>query len=286
MKDVRVAAAQFFAQPCKPNENLNRIEYWVKKAKKYRVEMICFPEMSISGFDYRQKLRPIYNYSESVPNGSSTQRIIKMAKNSGMVILAGISEKGEGELRYNTCVIASPEGYIGKYRKVHMNSERWLYCESSIFPVFDTSFGRIGVSICFDNTFSECARILAICGVEILFAPHCYGKIDKSKIKKQSSLLQVKRWREREPMKFMQARANDNNMFVIFSNMVGGPHHYIGGSFILDPYGNLIASVNSWKEGMAIADLKASVLVEARAKQTCSLKRRRPFIYSDIVRVT
>ena len=285
MKDVRVAAAQIYGQSCKPAKNLKRMEALVQKAARRKVGIICFPEMVISGFDYEERLRPIYQASEAVPDGPSTQRLVEMAGSSGLVILAGISERGDGELCYNTCVIAGPDGYIGKYRKVHMNSERWLYCESSSFPVFDTAYGRIGISICFDNTFSECARILALRGAEILFAPHCYGKVPKSDKNGASVSAQVRRWRETGPMKFMLARANDNNMFSIFCNMVGGPQRYAGGSFILDPRGNTIARCNGWREDMVVADLKSKDLIDARAARTCSLKRRRPSVYADIVRL-
>ena len=284
MQDVRVAAAQIESQPCKPEQNLDRIERMVDRAGRRKVQMMCFPEMAVSGFDYEKRLRAIYDRSEPVPDGPSTQRLIDLARARDMILLAGISEKGDGELRHNTCVIVGPDGYIGKYRKVHMNSERWLYCESSTFPVFDTPFGRIGVSICFDNTFCECARILAIKGAEILFAPHCYGALANPAGKPLSR--QVRQWRDQNPMKFLQARANDNKLFAVFSNMFGGRHNYIGASCVLGPRGDLLVAFDRWEEGMAVADLKASDLSDARAAQTYALKRRRPSIYSDIVRLS
>ena len=284
MQDVRVAAAQMFGLPCRPGKNLDRMEALISKARRLRVKMICFPEMAISGFDYGEKLRPIYEASEFVPEGPSTQRLAAMGRKYKMFILAGISEKGEGELRFNTCVIVGPDGYVGKYRKVHMNSERWLYCEASDFPVFNSEYGCFGTSICYDNTFTESARILALQGAEILFSPHCFGNFPATKFARRSPGKTIRQWRIKHPLKFMQARASDNNMYAIFSNMVGGPHRYIGATFILNPMGDMIAQCDAWKEDLAVANLKASELIAARAAQTCTLKRRRASIYSELVR--
>ncbi len=286
MQDVKVAAVQIYGRPCKPKKNLERMEDFMKKGSRLGVDAMCFPEFVISGFDYGEKLRPVYLASEPVPEGPSTQRLIELARKYNLTVVAGISEKGEGELRFNTCVIVGPDGYVGKYRKVHMNSERWLYCESSSFPVFDSPHGCLGVSICFDNTFSECARILALRGAEILFAPHCFGNLHAGKSTPRAQAAAVRQFRTEGVMKFMQARANDNNMFAVFSNMVGGPHRYIGASCILSPRGDLIARCDAWREDMCVAELKAADLAAARAAQTCSLKRRRASIYSDLVRLT
>lgn len=284
MKDVRVAAAQIAALPCKVRHNLKRMEALVVKAARQGVQMICFPEMCVQGFDYDQKLRPIYDASEPVPDGPACQRVIELAGEHRIVILAGISERGEGELCYNTCLIAGPEGYIGKYRKAHMNSERWLYCESSTFPVFQTPFGCIGVNICYDNTFCESARLVAIQGAEILFAPHCWGSIPAARIRQGRLGPVIRQWRQREVMKYFQARANDNNVYAVYSNMVGGPHRNIGGSCIVDPKGDLVGQFDAYGDGFAVADLKAAVLADARASRTCTLKRRRPAIYADLAR--
>jgi predicted amidohydrolase len=280
MQDVRVATAQFSAVPCKMKKNLDRMSELTRQARRRKARMICFPEMCIHGFDYKKTLRRIYDGSERVPDGPSTERIVALAQENDMVVLAGISEKGDGEFCYNTHIIAGPEGYIGKYRKVHMNSERWLYREADQFPVFDTAFGKIGVSICYDNSFPECARILAIKGAEIVFAPNCSGSLSKKS--KLSPHTQVKRWFADKPMKTFPSRAKDNNVYFVFSNMIGGPHKFIGGSAIFDPKGDLIAGVDRYEEGLAVADLKAGLLRELRAAPTCHLKRRRPGLYGEL----
>lgn len=284
MQDVRVAAAQIAALPGKIAHNLERIEALLRKAARRGVQMICFPEMAVPGFEYGKKLRPIHDASEPVPDGPSSRRLMDWAREYDMVILAGLSERGEGGLCYNTCIIAGPGGYVGKYRKVHMNSERWLYCESSSFPVFQTPLACVGVNICYDVTFCEPARIVALRGAEVLFVPTCAGTLPAARVRGARPGSAVRRWRRANAMKWMQARANDNDMYAVYANMVGGPHRYVGGSCILDPQGDLIAQWDRLEEGMAVADLKASVLADARAAQTCTLKRRRPPIYAELVR--
>lgn len=281
MEDVRVATAQFFAAPCKAKKNLDRMADLVRRAARRKARMICFPEMCVHGFDYRKTLRRIYDCSERVPDGPSTDRLIEIAREHDMIILAGLSEKGDGEFRYNTCAIVGPDGFIGKYRKVHMNSERWLYREADRFPVFNTPYGKIGVSICYDNSFPECSRILAVKGAEIVFAPNCSGSLSRKV--KLSPHTQVKRWFQDKPMKMFPARAKDSNVFFVFSNMVGGPHRFIGGSGIFDAKGDLLASITRWEEGIAVADLSANLLRELRAAPTCHLKRRRPAIYAELI---
>ncbi|MCZ7644613.1 MAG: hypothetical protein M5U26_04895 [Planctomycetota bacterium] len=283
MRDVRVAAAQMDGILCRNEKNMDRIEALTRKARKAGAEAILFPEMVISGFGYEEELKAVYEKaSEPVPDGPSTQRLIRIARLHRIAVLAGISEKGDGELRYNTCVIVGPEGYLGKYRKVHMNSERWLYHEAGAFPVFDLPWGRIGVSICYDNVFCESARILAVKGAEVLFAPHCWGSLAPARKKSGSPALQVKRFQEREVLKYMSARANDNNLFAVYANMFGGPHRYLGASLILGPKGEVLAAFTRYAEGFVTADLKAEALVEARARRTCSLKRRRPELYGEL----
>ncbi len=77
------------------------------------------------------------------------------------------------DMLYNTLVLVGPDGYIGKYRKVHLPlTERiMMYPGDGDYPVFETRFGKVGLMICFDKAYPEVARSLALKGAEILLCP-------------------------------------------------------------------------------------------------------------------
>jgi len=127
---------------------------------------------------------PYAAVAEPVP-GPSTEALGAKAKQYGMYVVAGLTER-EGNAVYNTGVLIDRQGKLaGKYRKVHLPREE---IESGItpgdsYPVFQADFGRVGIMICYDIFFTDPAKALAAQGAEIIFAPVWGCKYDQLKVR-------------------------------------------------------------------------------------------------------
>jgi predicted amidohydrolase len=148
-----------------------------------------------------------------------------------MVVAVGLYEK-RGEQITVTHALAGPKGIIGAYRKVHEG--RRSSRERDLFPIFDLGFARVGISICYDNMFPECARILALKGAEVLLSPFT------------SLPLTRKAWRL-ERLVPLRARAQDNRLYVLSASHAN-PHvpgrpaewGYSGICCAVDPLGEVV----------------------------------------------
>ena len=124
MKDISIAAVNFRAKFGQIEANLARIEAWVARLAGRGVEMACFPEMSISGYDHTEAIRPL---AQSIP-GPATDRLVAIARRHSLTVLAGLPElpatgsAGRDRL-YVSHVIATPSGLAGIYRKGGGDSE-------------------------------------------------------------------------------------------------------------------------------------------------------------------
>ncbi len=271
--------------------NLKNTEWWAKKAKDAGAELVCFPEMSISGFyaagvDSKlsgdQIYLEVHKIAEPVPDGPSAKSIGDLAKELGIYISAGIFEF-ENHIVYNSYFMFGPQGFVGKYRKTHMPACEYPYCKSgSEFPVFNVSGCTVGIATCFDNTMPEAARILALKGAEIILMPHAWSNEDvfgpPTSGKSED--------RRKEVLTFIPSRAYDNKAYVVFVDQVGrvsDQYSYPGFSVLLDPKGQILAESGA-KEEMIVADFTKELLEVERGRPDSGLRSRRPEIYSELVR--
>lgn len=163
----------------KPNQsstakNLKKFGELVREAGSKGADIVCLPEsITLVGtkLDY-------ISASESIP-GPSTKYLGEIAKEQNMYIVAGLLERVE-EIVYNTAVLIGRDGEIaGTYRKVSLPREEIEggVSPGQAFPVFETDFGKIGMMICWDVSFPEPARALAMKGAEIIFMPIWGGNL-------------------------------------------------------------------------------------------------------------
>jgi predicted amidohydrolase len=159
-------------------DNLDKFAQQVEKAAAEKADIVCLPEaITLVG----TKLNYV-SASEPIP-GPSTKFLGELARKHQLYIVAGILEK-EGEVVYNTAVLLDRDGKLaGKYRKVSLPREEIEggVTPGNSFPVFDTDFGRIGLMICWDVTFPEAARTLAMQGAEVIFLPLAGGNLTLTK---------------------------------------------------------------------------------------------------------
>lgn len=152
--------------------NVTRIGEYAQAAAKRGADLIVFPELALCGYE-NEKQVPLqdkmqFRCAELVPQGDSVTYLANIAKQSGIYLVFGMPEKDpDHDLRiYNTAVVCGPQGYIGKYRKIHPANDELAWCEKGSEPLLiDTKWGPIGVGICYDSySFPELMRYYAAKG--------------------------------------------------------------------------------------------------------------------------
>jgi len=301
MRDIRVATVQFQHASGDKAYNLDRVAHFVVEGARSKVEIIAFPEMCLTGYWHVRNLdRPAFEaLAEPVPEGSSTQAVLRLAREHGMTIGVGLLELASDGRVYNAYVVAMPDGTWRVHRKLHV-FEHPNISAGDQFTVFDTPHGCcVGVLICYDNNIVENARATALLGAEILMAPHQTGGCNSVS---PHGMKPIDRtiWDNRaaDPaaceaelcgpkgrgwlMRWLPSRAHDNGMFLLFSNGVGVDDDEIrtGNAMVLDPYGEVVAETRSPDDAMVIADLDASLLASSSGRRW--MKARRPELYEGL----
>lgn len=248
MKDLRIAVVQMRSQVGDTAGNLARIERFTREAAGEKVDILCFPELCICGYNAGNTSLP-----EPEPlGGDSVKNLEAIARGSSTTLLAGLLEQDTSGIVYNTQVICGPEGIVGSYRKTHVpTSEIGTWHPGGDLPVFAHPKASYGVEICYDSHFPEVSTILAEKGAEILFLPHASaggGETGETAAAKKA------RW-----LRYMPARAYDNTVYVVVCNQVGdngAGFDFPGVSFICDPRGVVIAAARGDGEEMVVAELQ------------------------------
>ena len=236
-------------------ENLKTYVTYIEQAASQGAKLIVFPEQSLQGYlptldEVTEETRSYQTaHAEFVPEGASTQYLIGKAKEHDLYIVWGTTET-DGEHLYNTAVLVGPEGYVGKYRKVHQpGCESQIYTHGTRFDVFDTAIGKIGLLICYDKAFPESARELYVQGAEIICQPAAWPMAgDPSSPDDNDPILDIYNM-------YDKTRAAENAVFFISCNQCGsaGTIHYCGHSRITHPFGMELACTG-WGEGIVYAE--------------------------------
>ena len=267
MKDIRVAAAIFNSPVGRNRENLDRMAAWIAEASSQGAEIICFPELCISGYCTRDDIRPA---AEPIP-GQSSQHLVQLARDNQVSILAGLAERGDSGNIFASQLVITPDGASGVYRKVHIAPpERDIFAPGKTIPLFEISGGKIGVQLCYDAHFPDLSTCMAVEGADILFLPHASPRGTPDE--KYNS------W-----MRHLTARAFDNGVFIIACNQSGDNQNglqFPGVAVMIGPDGLVIDKKLSDKDAILIADLKSKDLAAVRNhRMRYFLPNRRPDIY-------
>ncbi|MEW5980254.1 MAG: nitrilase-related carbon-nitrogen hydrolase [Acidobacteriota bacterium] len=288
MQKLKVAAVTMNGLLGQADQNLKSIEEWSARAKDADADLVLFPELVVHGH-----CDPNTWYSaELVPEGPSTQRLCDLAAKLNVFLCVGLSEK-ERDIVYNTQVLVGPSGYLGAQRKIHLSRDEVIYYKGgSEMPVFDIGTCRLGIVICYDNSFPEVARILALQGAEVLLMPHA-GRMkmwtDDPESEKSAVAYTRKFFLTRHPM-----RAYENACYAVICDQAGRagyvdlypkdspnqPHH-AGGCLVIDPLGEVVAQTQCERiqEDMLVVDLLPEKLWEARSQPNYTIRQRRPDLF-------
>jgi len=115
MENVRVAAVMMRSAIGNKAENLSRMEVWARKAAREGAQVVCFPELNITGYNLRRNPEEV---AEAIP-GPSSEAVWQMAQKNEILILAGLVERNAGGFFISHCVVV-PDGILGVYRKVDL----------------------------------------------------------------------------------------------------------------------------------------------------------------------
>jgi predicted amidohydrolase len=295
---VRAATVQFEHADGDKDANMKKINSFLDKAVDRKVQLLVFPECCITGYWFLRKLskKELLELAEPVFQGPSTQALKRAAKESGIVIGAGLVEHDGSGALYNTYVVALPDGSAYRHRKLHCFINENLGSGSE-YTVFTSPFGiDMGVLICYDCNIGENVRITAMKGAQILMAPHQTGGCTSTN-PHTMGLVERALWenRHRDPaaiesefkgpkgrewlLRWLPTRAHDNGLFLLFSNGVGVDDDEIrtGNAMIIDPYGRILSETWKADDAMVVADLDLSLLRENTGKRW--IRTRRPELY-------
>lgn len=268
-RPLRLGLVQMDAVLGDVNANLERALGYVQEAAEKRVDILCFPELFSTGYNPALLGERYYSLAEPV-TGPTIQQLAWAAKENGLHIIAPIVlEKSMPGVVYNAAVLLSGDGEVlGSFSKVHLIlSERLYFRAGDEYPVFGTDFGKIGIMICYDSGFPELARILALQGAEIVFAPSAFQRADKHM------------WDI-----YFKSRALENTFFVAATNRVGQEADlcFFGNANVHNPAGHSVAEAPEDEENLLVVDVDLNEVQTQRAKIPF-LRDRRPELYSALI---
>ena len=163
------------------NANLAVIETRVAEAARSGAKLVLLQELHNGAYFCQHESVDEFDLAETIP-GPSTERLAKLAKQHGVVLVSSLFEKRATGLYHNTAVVFDADGSTaGKYRKMHIPDdpgfyEKFYFTPGALgFTPIATSVGRLGVLVCWDQWYPEAARLMALAGAELLLYPTAIG---------------------------------------------------------------------------------------------------------------
>ena len=231
--------------------NLSVIEARVAEAAKRGAQLVLLQELHNGPYFCQHENVCEFDLAETIP-GPSTERLGKLAKQHGVVLVSSLFEKRATGLYHNTAVVFEKDGSTaGKYRKMHIPDdpgfyEKFYFTPGDIgFEPINTSVGRLGVMVCWDQWYPEGARLMALAGAELLLYPTAIGWDPDDE--------QPEKDRQRNAWILShRGHAVANGLPVLSCNRVGHERsplgtsgiQFWGSSHVLGPQGEFLAEAN------------------------------------------
>lgn len=250
---------------CTPNVefNLQKLAKGIAQAAQRGAELVVLQELHNTPYFCQTENPDLFDLAEPIP-GPSTDFFGTLARQFGIVIVTSLFERRAAGLYHNTAVVIEKDGTIaGKYRKMHIPDdpayyEKFYFTPGDLgFEPIDTSVGRLGVQVCWDQWYPEGARLMALRGADLLIYPTAIGY--------ESSDTPEEQARQREAWTTVQrGHAVANGLPVIAVNRTGhepdpsGQTHGIqfwGSSFVAGPQGEFLYRAEIAEEVVAIVDI-------------------------------
>ena len=274
------------------DENMAKSIKAIREAAQKGAQLVVLQELHRSLYFCQTEDVDVFDLAETIP-GPSSNTLGELAKELNIVIVASLFEKRATGLYHNTAVVLEKDGSIaGKYRKMHIPDdpgfyEKFYFTPGDLgFEPIQTSVGKLGVLVCWDQWFPEAARLMAMAGAELLIYPTAIGwdpNDDQNEQTRQKDAWVVSQ----------RAHAVANGVPVISCNRVGHESdpsghssgiQFWGNSFIAGPQGEFLAQANNIDEQILV--------VEVDQKRSENVRRIWPFLrdrridhYSDLTKI-
>lgn len=276
-QSLTVSCIQFTARDDDKATTIKTCLKLVDEAADQGAELIVLPEVWTGlGYSTPTKYREI---AEPVP-GPATDLLAERARRHGLYIVGSLYATVGATYQNLTPVIAPDGDIIGSYVKTHLfDAPNRVDIEGGLkesdkvqagsdLPVFDTTFGPLGVSVCSDLRFPEVYRVLTLRGARVIVCASAFlsPRLDHWEF-------------------FLRARAAENQVFIVASGQVGTEPvsgiSFVGRSAVVDPWGTIVATASD-VEGVVTSRLDLSLIDVMRSRYPL-LEQRRPEMYGDIV---
>ncbi len=254
VSEINVALGQISSKVGDKEANLKAMKKIIIEAKNKGANLIIFPELALTGYVVKDLA---YELAEPIPTGPATCEITTVAKRHNVHVIFGMIENSPeaASVLHNTAILIGPEGFIGKYRKMHLPTHS-VFEEKRYFrpgyetPIFKTDVGRIGITICYDIYFPEITRVMRLKGAQLIV---CISASPSTR---------------REFFEILTAaRAIENTVIVAYTNLFGIEDglQFWGGSRFIAPNGSIIAQAKFDEEDMIMTKIDYSEMKHIEA---------------------
>jgi N-carbamoylputrescine amidase len=279
-------------QPCNEDRqtNLDFSIAKIREAAAAKADLVVLPELHLGPYFCQNEDHHTFDLAQAIP-GPTTDVLSVVAKELQIVIVSTIFEKRAPGLYHNTAVVFDKDGSIaGQYRKMHIPDdpgfyEKYYFTPGDLgFTPIQTSIGKIGVLICWDQWYPEAARLMALAGAEILVYPTAIGWDPEDTPEEQQRQLDA--W-----ITIQRAHAVANGVPVISCNRVGFEQapdseagiQFWGNSFIAGPQGEFITQADAFDIKVLTATVDATHAERVR-RIWPFLRDRRIDAYGELVK--
>jgi N-carbamoylputrescine amidase len=257
-------------------ENVARVTAHVRAAAARGAQVILPPELFEGPYFCREEREAYFDWARPAADNPTIEHFGRLAMELGVVIPVSFFERA-GQAHYNSVAVIDAGGAVlGVYRKSHIPDgpgyeEKFYFRGGDTgFRVFSTRFGTLGVGICWDQWFPECARAMVLLGAEVLLYPTAIGS------EPHDPALDT-----RDPwQRAMVGHAVSNVIPVVAANRIGDESGQVfyGSSFIADPRGDKVAELGRAEEGVITATFDLAAIRRTRAAWGF-FRDRRPDLY-------
>lgn len=271
--------------------NLAKMVDGVRAAAQRGAKLVLLQELHNSPYFCQTEDTAQFDLAESIP-GPSTAALSKVALEQGVVIVASLFERRAAGLYHNTAVVIDADGSLaGKYRKMHIPDdpgyyEKFYFTPGDLgFEPIQTSVGKLGVQVCWDQWYPEGARMMALAGAELLLYPTAIGWDPRDEPAEQA--------RQREAwITIQRSHAVANGVPVLVCNRTGHEADpsgqssgslFWGSSFVAGPQGEILASAATDTPELLVVDIDLD-RSEAIRRIWPYLRDRRIDAYGDLLK--
>ncbi len=264
--DLKIGFVQFAPVLGDAGATMQRIGRLVSHCAE--ADLLVLPELCNSGYNFESP-QQAWDTSEEIADSVFVSYLEALCQRHNLYIASGLNER-DGDRLYNTAVLVGPQGYLGKYRKLHLFLNERDYFEPGDvgLPVFDIGSCKIGMLVCFDWLFPEVWRILALKGADIICHP--------------SNLVLPGLAQGAVPI-----HALTNRIYIVTGNRIGteGDLSFTGLSTIASPRGDVLEQASPSEEQVGLRDIDISLSREKNITPRNNIfGDRRPEEYSFLLR--